>query len=351
MFDWEFRDPWLLTLALLIPVVYLMWERNPSASVVYSSLTVFDRTPRSLRARFINLPIAMVAIAVLAMIIALAGPRTPDDHTRVRRKGIAIAMIVDRSGSMEARDMVKGKMDINRLQVVKSLFKQFVLGNSSTEHFQGNPIGTGRPDDAISLIAFARYADGLCPLTLDHGNLVNILNDVSIVRQRNEDGTAIGEGLALAVERLRRHPSQSKVAILLTDGVNNMGEISPLQAAGLAAAHNIKVYCIGTGSEGRALFPATDPFTGRQVLRPIQVEIDENTLKKIAQKTGGYYFRATDADSLAEIYTQIDKLERTEITEIHYLQYRQWYSPFVIIAMAMIATSGLLSGTIFRKLP
>ncbi len=351
MFDWEFRDPWFLALALLVPIAYLLWRHNSSAAVAYSSLTVFDRTPRSIRARLINLPAGMVAIAALAMIIALAGPRTPDDRTRVRHKGIAIAMIVDRSGSMEARDLVKGKMDINRLQVVKSLFKQFVLGNSAQENLQTKPGGSGRPDDAISLIAFARYADGLCPLTLDHGNLVNILNDVNIVRQRNEDGTAIGEGLALAVERLRRHPAQSKIAILLTDGVNNMGDISPHQAAELAAAHDIKVYCIGTGSEGRALLPATDPFTGRQVLRPVQVEIDEDTLKKIAQKTGGHYFRATDADSLAEIYTRIDQLERTEITEIHYLKYRQWYAPFVAIAMAMIATSGLLSGTIFRKLP
>jgi Ca-activated chloride channel family protein len=250
-------------------------------------------------------------------------------------------MIVDRSGSMQARDFVEGDLSVSRLDAVKSVFRDFVLGASS---------GRGRPDDLIGLVGFARYADGLCPLTLDHGNLISILDDVEIATERNEDGTAVGEGLALGVERLRRHPAQSKVAILLTDGVNNSGDIGPLQAADLAAQHGIKVYAIGAGQTGFAPVPI-QTFGGRTRLQRAFVEIDEKTLEQIAERTGGRYFHATDAEGLKEVVAEIDALERTELSEVRYLEYEHHYAAFVGAGLLLIAASALLSGTLLRRLP
>ena len=348
--DWELRDPLFLLIAAAAPVVYFLVVRRSLSAVTYSALSMFDRTPQSLRARLANTPALLLALAVVAMAIALAGPRMGDDQSRVRREGIAIVMVVDRSGSMRARDLVKGDVSVDRLQVVKALFKQFVLGDAAGERI-AKGVGEGRPEDVIGLVAFARYADGLCPLTLDHGNLVSIAGDLEIVTDRREDGTALGEGLALAVERLRKHPARSKVAILLTDGVSNVGDITPKQAAELARAHDVKVYCIGAGTRGSAPVPVQDPFTGRQVLRSSRVEIDEETLEAIASITGGRYFRATDADSLAGIYGLIDRLERTEVTELRYLQYHEWYGLFVAAALVLIGAGSLLAGSVFRRLP
>ncbi len=281
MSNWEFRDPWLLLTSLLGVLVWWLAVRAPS-QVQFSSLAVFDRIPRTWRARLATVPACLLAIAVVALSVALARPRTPDAQTKVSREGIAIMMAVDRSGSMNARDLVVEDTGIDRLTVVKKVFRDFVLGQEGA--------GRGRADDTIGLIAFARFADSLCPLTLDHGNLAVLVDDLEIVTQRSEDGTAIGEGLALAVERLRKNPAKSKVIILLTDGVNNVGAIDPLQAAELAAAENIKVYCIGAGTEGFAPVPQQDPFTGRIVLRRAYVEIDEATLREISDKTGGRIF-------------------------------------------------------------
>lgn len=341
MNGWEFRDPLFLLVAALAPLVFWTASRL-AAAVRYSSLTIPDRAPRSWRVRLARLPAALLAIAVASLAVALAGPRTPDAETKVVRRGIAIMMVVDRSSSMRARDLVQDDLSVNRLDVVKDVFREFVLGGKTSQ---------GRPDDLVGLVAFARYADSLCPLTLDHGNLLTIVDDLQVVQRRDEDGTALGDGLALAVERLRRSKANSKVAILLTDGVTNAGAIDPQQAAELAASQNIKVYCIGAGSNGLAPFPAVDPFTGREVLRQAYVEIDEETLKMIADKTGGRYFRAADRDTLAKIYAEIDQLERSKITEIQYLQYHEYYTTFVIAALGLMAISSLSAATWFRTLP
>lgn len=341
MNGWEFRDPLFLLSAIAAPLV--LWAAWRSTSAVrYSSLQIVDRAPRSWRLRLSKLPALLTAVAVASLAVALAGPRTPDAETKVSREGIAIMMVVDRSGSMQARDLVKDDMSVDRLAVVKDVFEEFVLGGKAEK---------GRPDDLVGLIAFAGYADSLCPLTLDHGNLVAMVKDLEIVNRRDEDGTALGDGLALAVERLRRSKAKSKVAILLTDGVNNTGSVDPEQAAELAASQNIKVYCIGAGTDGLAPFPAIEPFSGRQVLRRIYVEIDEETLKRIADKTGGRYFRATDRDALEEIYAEIDRLERTKITETQYLQYTEHYAMFVVAALILTAVAAVAGATVFRSLP
>ena len=342
MFDWELRDPWFLLACFLAPLAYFVSTRS-SSWVQFSSLMVPDQAPRTLRGRLTKLPAVLTAVAVALLAIALAGPRTPNAETQIYREGIAIMMVVDRSSSMDARDLVRDDRSVNRLTVVQEVFQRFVLG--------GGHSGRGRPDDMIGLVAFAGYADSLCPLTLDHGNLVSMATDIEIVRERSEDGTAIGEGLALAVERLRRNRSKSKIAILLTDGVSNRGDIQPRQAAELAADHDIKVYCIGAGTSGLAPFPADDPFTGRRVLVKQRVEIDEETLQEIARKTGGRYFRANDADALEDIYAVIDRLERTKITEVRYLEYTEHYAAFVTAAFGLVAFASIASRSALRRLP
>ncbi len=341
MSELELRDPLFLLLALLAPVVYTLAARNPS-TVTYSSLDLVDRAPGTWRTRLVRLPAVLLALATLHLAIALSGPRTGSATSKIKREGIAIAMIVDRSGSMQARDFVEGDLSTSRLDAVKQVFQEFVLGGS---------LGDGRPDDLIGLVGFARYADGLCPLTLDHGNLVSILEDLEIVTDQNEDGTAVGEGLALGVERLRRNPARSKVVILLTDGVNNTGDITPLQAADLAAQHGIKVYTIGAGRTGFAPVPVHQNRQGRVILQRAFVEIDEKTLEAIAERTGGRYFHATDAEGLARGIAEIDELEQSEITEIRYLEYEHHFAAFVESGLGLILVATLLSGTLLRRLP
>ncbi|MGH7138984.1 MAG: vWA domain-containing protein [Pirellulales bacterium] len=337
----EFRDPQLLLLILLTPLLFITASRSASA-VRFSSLNIPDRAGRSWRVRVAFLPAALSMLAVASLAVAMAGPRTPHAQTKVTREGIAIMAVIDHSGSMRARDLVKNDLNVDRLSVVKDVFREFVLGGKT---------GRGRPDDSIGLIAFARYADSLCPLTLDHGNLVSMVDDLEIVNERDEDGTALGDGLALAVERLRESAAKSKVAILLTDGMNNAGAVEPGQAAELAASQKIKVYCIGAGTDGLAPAPFVDRHTGRRQLRPKHVKIDEEALQEIAEKTGGRYFRATDKDSLAGIYAVIDRLERTKISEVRYLEYTEHYKALVLAALGLMAAAAVAKGSLFRTLP
>lgn len=332
----ELRDPLFLLAGLLAPLVFLLSARTPGA-LRYSSVSLPAAAPRSLRWRLARLPALLLAASVLLLAVALAGPRTGDATSVVRREGIAIVMVVDRSGSMQARDFVRGDTSVSRLDAVQRVFHDFV----------SRP---GRAGDLIGLVAFARYADGVCPLTTDRGNLLAILDQLEIVSDRSEDGTAVGDGLALAVERLRGQEALSKVAILLTDGVENAGVIPPLQAAELAASHGVRVYTIGAGTTGYAPFPVQGPG-GRTVLQRAYVEIDERTLQRIAVRSGGRYFRAGDADALAEVVDEIDRLERSQITEIRYLEYRHHHVPLVASALGLLGVAALLSASWLRRLP
>jgi Ca-activated chloride channel homolog len=338
--DIELRDPWLLAFALLAPLVYLLAARLPSV-VTVSTLSHFDRAPRSLRARLAKLPALLLALATVVLSVALAGPRTGDTSSHVKREGIAIVMAVDRSGSMNARDFVAGDASVSRFDAVKNVFHDFV---------EGGEAGKGRPDDLVGLVVFGTYADGVCPLTLDHANLLAILDDTEIALEATEASTALGEGLGLAVERLREHPAKSKVVILLTDGVSNAGEIDPMQAAKLAADNGIKVYTIAAGTRGMAPIPVQGP-DGREYLRRVYVDMDEETMKQIAQATGGRYFHARNKDGLVEVYREIDKLERTEITEVRYLQYREHFPVIVEAGLGLIMLAALASATFLRRLP
>jgi Ca-activated chloride channel family protein len=220
----------------------------------------------------------------------------------------------------------------------------------------------------VGLVSFARHADGIAPPTLDHPYLIGQLNRTEIAAERSEDGTAIGDAIGLAVEKLTalgkgdERKMKSKVVILLTDGENNAGDVDPVQAAELAATLGVKVYTIGVGGKGRAPAPVVDPFSGRTVLRWAEVSIDETTLQKVADATGGKYFRATDTASLEQIYQDIDQLERSRVEARHFTDYRELaiepvhagvltLPPLVLVAFLLLAAQILLSNTLFRRLP
>ncbi len=242
--------------------------------------------------------------------------------------------------SMRALDLSEKNRELTRLDAVKHVFEQFVLGGGGL---------AGRDDDAIGLVAFARYADTRSPLTLDHGNLATAARQLEFAPQA-EDGTAIGAGLELAVQRLAEFKARSKIIILLTDGESNVHDIDEDTAIEDAVKAGIKVYTIGAGTNGVAPI-RIDRGDGASELRQMQVSIDETTLRKIADKTGGQYFRATDNASLGKIYAQIDKLERTQLEEERFTRYREYYGMFTVIAMALVFLAFVLRGTVFRRLP
>lgn len=335
----DFAQPWFLV-ALVLVVPALWWSRRSSGRVVFSSLRALPAGGHTWRTRIAWLPDLLLALAVASLVIAVAGPRAGDKSARVRREGIALALAVDVSGSMRALDLSERNRELTRLDAVKRVFEQFVIG--------GKGLG-GRPDDAIGLVAFARYADTRSPLTLDHGNLVTAARQLDFARE-DEDGTAIGAGLELAVQRLADFKSRSKVAILLTDGESNVHDIDEDTAIDDAVKAGVKVYTIGAGTTGVAPI-RIDRGDGRSELMQIAVSIDETLLRRIADKTGGQYFRATDNASLHKIYAQIDKLERTAIEEERFTEYHQYYSWFVAAALALVTLAFALRGTVLRRLP
>ena len=301
----EFREPIWLLLALLAPLVFVL-SRRTQGHLIFSTHLALPPVSRSWRQQFSWLPAVLFSLATLAFAVSAAGPRKGDKDTEQRREGIAIMMVVDTSGSMRALDLSSRSKEETRLDVVKTMFEQFVLGEGDLP---------GRRNDSIGLIRFAGFADTASPLTLDHSSLAGVARTIELVEEQAEDGTAIGDALALAVSRIQDSPAKSKVIILLTDGVNNKGLETPLGAAELAKTAGVKVYAIGAGDKGMAPVRVTDPFTGRSVLRSMPVDIDEDTLKEVANRTEGQYFRAYDKESLSKIYLEIDRLERTELRQ------------------------------------
>jgi Ca-activated chloride channel family protein len=331
---------WYFLFAALLALPAWWWSRRSSGRVVFSSLKALPAGGHTWRTRIAWLPDVLLALAVVCLAIALAGPRAGDKNARIRREGIAMVLAVDVSGSMRALDLSEKSRELTRLDAVKRTFEQFVIGGRGLD---------GRPDDAIGLVAFARYADTRSPLTLDHGNLVVAARQLDFAREE-EDGTAIGAGLELAVQRLADYKARSRVAILLTDGESNVHDIDEDTAIDDAIKAGVKVYTIGAGTNGVAPI-RIDRGDGNTQLMQMTVSIDETLLRRIADKTGGQYFRATDNASLKHIYTQIDKLERTTIEEERFTEYHQYYALFVAIAMALVTLAFALRGTVLRRLP
>ena len=339
-----FADQWLLW--ILIPL-FVLWvaawwafpwlarRRRRQAAVRYSSIDTLKRLRPSRRIGLRRFVEGLRILTIALLVMAMARPQTGRKQTQVRTQGIDIVLVLDTSGSMQALDLdadrpIQGRRD--RLQVAKEVVEEFVQG---------------RTNDQIGLVVFGNEAFTQCPLTLDHGIVATFLDGIEIGMAG--DATAIGSALGTAVKRLRDSQAESKVIILLTDGRNNAGSISPEKAAEIAETFGIKVYTIGAGTRGKAPF-VVDSLFGKQVVYE-SVEIDEDTLRAIAERTGGLYFRAEDTGALKSIYEEIDEMETTEIETSSYMEYNEQFRRFLIPALALLVLEVVLLGTRFRKLP
>ena len=337
----EFREPLFLWISLLsIPLFFVMLRRG--GRIRFSSLSMWAVKTTSFRAKTSFIPALLLALSFVALSVTLAGPRVAGGVIKQHREGIAMMLAIDKSGSMAALDMSKGDKEQDRLDALKDVLGDFIKGNGKLK---------GRYDDAIGIVSFASYPDSDCPLTLDHVTLMQLVNDISIVTDREESGTAIGDALGLSVERLRESESASKVIILLTDGVNNTGYEDPIEAARMAAQFGIKVYTIGIGTNGFAPVRLTNPFTGRSMMRQMPVELDEKMLTQIADMTGGLYFRATNREGLEAIYEKIDALEKTKISEDRTTHYDEKYFWSLAIGLILALCGLILRMTYYRRMP
>ena len=324
-----FSEPFLLWLLVIIPVMiafYIIKQHKANASLRIPGLQQFGGARTTFRNYLRHFLFGLRVLAAALFIIALARPQSSESFQDISSEGIDIILALDISGSMLARDF---KPD--RLEASKSVATEFI---------------SGRPYDRMGLVVFSGESFTQCPLTTDHAVLINLLHEVK--SGMIEDGTAIGMGLATAVNRIKDSGAKSKVIIILTDGVNNRGEIAPLTAAEIAKTFGVRVYSIGVGTQGVAPYPVETPF-GMQY-QDMPVEIDEAILKEIAGKTGGRYFRATDNDKLMEVYKEIDKLEKSKIDV---RQYSRKEEKFMIPALAAFLILGfelVTRYTLFRNL-
>jgi Ca-activated chloride channel homolog len=346
---------------ILAPVVLgaLWWRFRPKSrpAAVFSSVTDLKGLPVTLAQRLRHALPYVYALGVCLVIAGLARPQAGKAESRISGQGIAIEMVLDISGSMEAIDFQLEGRDVSRLEAVKHVLQEFVLGSRARGL-------SGRPDDLIGLVAFGGFADSKCPLTLDHGALVDIVQGLETPKPirdsqgrvinaqslQEELATAIGDGVAAGVDRLRGAKAKSKVLILLTDGDSNAGVIDPREAAKIALESAIKVYTIGIGRNGTVPIPQEDEF-GNRVLVPAQFRIDEDLLREMAETGRGKYFHASDSEGLAEVYAEIDKLEKSAFEETKYSEYTELFPWLAGPGLAVILGVGVLMETRFRSLP
>ena len=325
----EFANPKLLWLLLLVPLAifwYILRHKKQEASVRFSDMKGFTQLPKTWKAYLRHLLFALKMAALALLIVALARPQSASTNSKSNIEGIDIVMAMDVSGSMLARDL---KPD--RLTAAKNVASDFV---------------EGRPGDRMGLVIFSGETFTQVPLTTDHAVMLNMLGEMK--NGLIDDGTAIGDGLATAISRLKDSEAISKVIILLTDGLNNAGSVDPYTAGEMAKLFGIRVYTIGVGSYGTAPYPVQTPF-GTQI-QQMKVEIDEKLLTQIANMTGGKYFRATSNQKLDEVYQEIDKLERSKIEVTEFRRLHEEFYPLVAWALALLLLEFLLRKTIFRTL-
>ncbi len=325
---------WLILVIGGLCIVALIWHylrRMPqqTASVRYSDISLVRSGPGTLRQRFRSIIFFVRILAVALMFVALARPQSGNEQRDIEADGIDIIMALDVSGSMTAEDFTPN----NRLFVAKEEIAKFI---------------NRRTNDRIGLVVFAASSFTQCPLTLDYGALRSFLDqvDFGII----DDGTAIGLALANSINRLRDSDAKSKIIILLTDGVNNVWEIDPITAANIAKTMDVKIYTIGAGKPGNVMRPVYDPIFGKRYVYTPN-EIDEESLKEIADITGGRYFRARSGEELEQIYGEIDQLEKTKIEVHEYIQYEELFFRFLMAAFALLLLELILSQTYFRKIP
>lgn len=325
----QFQNPEILYLLAVIPIVivYYIFVGRRRASLRVTTLGT-ERMPRTLRYWLRDLPIVLRVAALAVLIVALARPVEAHSSAESSTEGIDIVLAMDISGSMLARDF-----EPDRITASKHLASEFA---------------SMRVGDRISVVAFAGEAFTQCPLTSDKASVGTMLS-----RLRSgvvDDGTAIGNGLATAINRLRESGSKSKVVVLLTDGVNNRGQISPIMAAEIARDMGIKVYTIGVGTKGQAPMPAVDMF-GNQTYVMADVEIDEQLLRSIAKTTGGEYFRAVDNEALKQIYARIDDMEKSEVQITHYTSYEELYFGWLLLGLLLLAAEFAIERLVLNRIP
>lgn len=329
-----FKDPWILLLLLILPVVVLFVRaRKGESSFIFSSGELLRDIKPTFRLRFRRVPL-MLRVATLALaIIALARPQSMLEGTKTTSEGVDIVLTLDTSTSMLAEDFRIGPRRVNRFEIVRQVVKEFIQK---------------RKDDRIGMVAFAARAYTVCPLATDYAWINENLDRVNVGMM--EDATAIGSAIASSSNRLRTSKTKSKVIILLTDGVSNAGTISPLVAAEAARALGIKIYAIGIGSKGLVPYPFKDPY-GRTFYQNIPIDMDETMLRKVAEITGGKYYHATDTETLRKIYDDINRLEKSVIEHSGYREYSELFYYFLIPAIALLILEILLINTVFMKVP
>lgn len=329
-----FGSPYWLLLLLVLPVLaWLKGRRGQQAAFLFSSVQVVKGITNLSRSRTGALLNLLRWVALVLFAIAMARPQLSEGESTQRASGIDIVVALDLSTSMISEDFELDGQRVNRLAIAKNVLEDFIQR---------------RPNDRIGLVAFAGRAYVASPLTLDHDFLAQNLERLEL--RMIEDGTAIGAGLSTALNRLRDLESRSKIVILMTDGQENIGKIPPQTAAEAAEALKIKVYTIGVGTRGQAPVPATDMF-GRKRYQMVEVDIDEDTLKQIASRTGGQYFRATDTESLRGIYEGIDRMEKTEVELKKFTRYEELFFWFVLAGLNVLLLEQLLRHTVWRKIP
>lgn len=325
----NFQNPEILWLLVVVPLLaaYYIFVGRRRATLTVSTLGT-QRAPRSLRYWLRPLPIVLRIVAIVLFIIALARPVEEHSESETTIEGIDIVLAMDISGSMLAQDF---KPD--RLEASKAIASEFVAD---------------REGDRISVVAFAGEAFTQCPLTSDRGAV-----QTSLSRLRSgviDDGTAIGNGLATAINRLRESSAKSKVVVLVTDGVNNCGQMSPRMSADIARDLGIKVYTIGVGRRGQAPMPVMDPF-GNVMMAMVDVEIDEAVLRETAKITGGKYFRAENVDALTKIYEEIDQMEKSKVQVTDYISYEELFLGWMLCGLLLLVAELLLSHVVLNRLP
>jgi Ca-activated chloride channel homolog len=326
----SFAYPWILWFLLIIPFLalwFLLRGRKKQPSIIYSSVNIFNQFPKNWRERISGIPLLFRLLAFAFLIIALARPQTFSSGENIYTEGIDIAMVLDISGSMLAEDLRP-----NRMEAAKNVIDDFIQK---------------RVSDRIGLVVFAREAYTQCPLTIDYSVLRNLLSGVK--SGMVTDGTAIGNAIANGVNRLKDSDAKSKIIILLTDGVNNAGEIDPVSASQIAQTFGVKIYSIGVGTMGNAPYPVQTPFGTRYQMVP--VEIDEKLLQEISSTTGGKYYRATNNRELQEIYNEIDQLEKTKIEVTSYRSATELFYGWILLGIIFLLLEFILSKTVLRRLP
>jgi len=328
----RFATPWILAGLALVPALALWrWRahRRGRSSIRFPDLKLLEGIRPSLATRLRNAPFALTLLGLTLVLLALARPQSGSTHEEVLTQGIDIMLALDNSTSMAAEDFKPH----NRLAVAKDSVRQFI---------------EGRKNDRIGLVVFAGRGYTRCPLTLDYQVLGALVDKVEMATQ--DEGTAIGMGLVMALNRLRDSDAKSRVIVLLTDGRSNRGEIDPTTAAELAKTLGVKVHTIGIGTRGEAPYPIQDPFLGKRYVY-LRADVDDETLTKVAESTGGKYFRAIDPDSLSGILAEIDAMETTEIKVRNYVRYAELFPWLAVPALGVMLMAGLLSGTRLMRIP